>query len=222
MNSNRSRQQTQREYEVTLMNHYLDAFVHNMDTLVSTTSDPTSIAAQTERYLAELIRHPEFLEEQYREPAPDRYRQHVVHVHPEGKYSIVSLVWCPGQATPIHDHRCWCVVGVLEGRETATRYGLYEESGSRVLRLTEETTHDPGEVCALVPPVEDIHKVANGSGEGLTISMHIYGDDIAKVGSSINHVFDHPVVAEVPSEATPVSWREGQLADPMTTALPTI
>lgn len=204
------------------MNQYLDVFVKDMDDLVSTTSDPTSIAAQTERHLAELIKHPEFLEEQFREPAPDRYRQHVVHVHPEGKYSIVSLVWRPGQATPIHDHRCWCVVGVLEGRETETRYDLYENSGSRVLRLTEETSYDPGEVCALVPPVEDIHKVANGGSEGITISMHIYGDNIAEVGSSINHIFDHPVVAEVPSEATPVSWRDGLLADPVATTRPTI
>ena len=195
------------------MNQNLKSFVTNMDELVSGTDDSAQIAAETEKHLAELLSHPEFLEDRFREPAADHYRQHVVHVHPEGKYSIVSLVWRPGQETPIHDHRCWCVVGVLDGRETESRYDLYENSGKRVLRLTDQTNYNPGEVCALVPPIEDIHKVANGGGDGLTISMHIYGDDIAKAGSSINHIFDHPVFTSLPAEAKPVSWREVLLDD---------
>jgi predicted metal-dependent enzyme (double-stranded beta helix superfamily) len=190
------------------MNQYLESFVQCMDELVASTNDSTQIAAETEKYLADLVSHPEFLEERFREPASDRYRQHVVHVHPEGRYSVVSLVWRPGQETPIHDHRCWCVVGVLDGRETENRYDLYQDSETRVLRITNQTNYHPGEVCALVPPLEDIHKVANGDPDGLTISIHIYGDDIAKAGSSINHIFEYPVVTSLPANAKPVSWRE--------------
>lgn len=189
------------------MNEHLAAFVRRMDTLVAATDNPHEIADQTQHHLAELIRHPEFLEERHREPAPDHYQQHLVHVHPEGRYSIVSLVWRQGQATPIHDHRCWCVVGVLQGCETETRYHLYANEGPVVLAVTNEAQYQPGEVCALVPPVEDIHKVANGGAAGLTISMHIYGADVARVGTSINHVFDQPVVDAPHPGATPMSWR---------------
>jgi len=190
------------------MDRHLTRFVHQMDNAVAASGDPHRNAIEAEAYLAELVRHPEFLEDRYRQPAEDRYRQHVVHVHPEGKYSIVSLVWKPGQVTPIHDHRCWCVVGVLQGQETETRYHLRECAGSRFLALWEKHTYQAGSVCSLVPPEENIHQVANAGTDGITISMHIYGADIAALGSSINHVFDHPVVPrEEAVMATPVSWR---------------
>src|SRR3954453_4076872 len=48
---------------------------------------------------------------------PAEYRQHLLHVADHGAFSLVALVWLPGQATPIHDHLSWCVVGVHEGAE---------------------------------------------------------------------------------------------------------
>jgi len=191
------------------MNEHLATFVRDMDTLVAQTDDPWEIARETKGHLTELIRHPEFLGKRHREPGSDKYRQHVVHVNPEGKYSIVSLVWQLGQETSIHDHRCWCVVGVLQGRETEARYELHEAGGSWVLAKVNESEYEPGEVCALVPPDENIHKVANSGGHGdkLTISMHIYGADIAELGTSINQVFDHPIIDAPHPESTPISWR---------------
>lgn len=193
------------------MNKHLSTFVREMDALVARRNDPWEIARETEGRLAALISHPEFLEEHQREPDTDRYRQHVIHVHPDGKYSIVALVWQQGQETPIHDHVCWCVVGVLQGRETETRYELHEDNGSSVLVKVEESEYAPGDVCALVPPDENIHKVANSGGHGdkLTISMHIYGANIAELGTSINHIFDHPVVTVPHPDSTPISWRAG-------------
>ncbi|WP_426245002.1 hypothetical protein [Nocardioides sp. LHG3406-4] len=190
------------------MNEHLDAFVQKMDALVAGSDDPHHLAQETTGHLAALIEHPEFLEERHRQPAEDRYQQHVVHVHPEGKYSVVALVWKPGQETSIHDHRCWCIVGVLQGRETETRYELHEADGSWVLAKVQESQYEPGEVCALVPPDENIHKVANSDqGDGLTISIHIYGADIARLGTSINQVFDHPVIDAPHPDSESISWR---------------
>src|SRR3954452_13374806 len=36
--------------------------------------------------------------------SPDGYRGHTLHVEPDGSFSIVGLVWRPGQITRIHDH----------------------------------------------------------------------------------------------------------------------
>lgn len=43
-------------------------------------------------------------------------------------------------------------------------------------------------VCALCPP-GDIHRVGN-EGPGTAVSIHVYGADIARVGSSIRRSYD--------------------------------
>ncbi|MCC5948369.1 MAG: cysteine dioxygenase family protein [Nitriliruptoraceae bacterium] len=186
----------------------LARFIERMDTLVDSTDDPHKIADVTGDLVAEhLLSEPDFLEDRHRVPSDDEYQQHVVHVHPEGKYSIVSLVWQPGQATPIHDHRCWCVVGVLEGKEREERYAFHAEGDQEWLTDEGVGVYDPGQVCRLVPPDEDIHRVVNAS-ESQSISMHIYGADISQVGTSINRVFDLPIRERVEAAGTDASWRE--------------
>jgi len=183
-------------------------FLERMDALVAAKDDPHVIADETGQALAELLEHPEFLEERFRQPAAGSYRQHLVHVHPRGSYSVVSLVWKPGQATPVHDHRCWCVVGVLQGRELETRYHLYRHGEDELLVRDGESVYTPGQVCRLVPPAEDIHRVENAGAEGISISIHVYGTDIGATRTSINHVFEQPVVDAVPPGARRIAWRE--------------
>ena len=48
---------------------------------------------------------------------PARYLSHLLHAEPDGSFSIVAMVWLPGQVTPVHDHVTWCVFGVLQGAE---------------------------------------------------------------------------------------------------------
>jgi predicted metal-dependent enzyme (double-stranded beta helix superfamily) len=65
----------------------------------------------------------------------------------------------------------------------------------------------PGDVSVLVPPDEDIHRVAN-AGTGIAISLHVYGDDIGARGTSINRTFDEDLVRlHPPRTAEPASWR---------------
>ena len=182
-----------------------ETFTQRMDALVGREDDPHRIAQATSLHLAELLRRPEFLEQRYREPGEDTYRQHLIHVHPEGRYSVVSLVWLPGQATPIHDHRSWCIVGVLAGGEREERFTLRERGTERWLQPRQEARYAPGDVCLLVPPDEDIHRVSN-AGDGNTISLHVYGADIARWGSSINRTFDELPVRD-DADGMPVSWR---------------
>jgi predicted metal-dependent enzyme (double-stranded beta helix superfamily) len=48
-------------------------------------------------------------------------------------------------------------------------------------------------VAGFAPP-GDIHRVRN-SGTGIAVSMHIYGADLSRLGSSIRRVYDLPVRA---------------------------
>jgi len=188
----------------------LRRLTRSLDALVATNCDPNVVAVRAGMLLRLSLADPALLEQRHREPAPDRYRQHLVHVHPEGRYSIVGLVWKPGQATPIHDHRCWCVVGVWQGRERETTYDLHSDGGSRYLLKRHVVETGPGDVSVLVPPDEDVHRVENG-GKDLAISVHVYGDDISILGSSINEQFSDDLIRTRSwSEGTvPVSWRGG-------------
>lgn len=126
--------------------------------------------------------------------SPDQYTQYVLHAEPDGLFSVVALVWRPGQATPIHDHLCWCVVGVVDGVESEVIYELVERDGRQGLVPTHVARNEPGEVCAFAPP-GDIHEVRN-AGETTAVSLHVYGADITSVGSSIRRRYAVPVFTE--------------------------
>ncbi|PRH79276.1 cysteine dioxygenase [Streptomyces solincola] len=124
---------------------------------------------------------------------PDRYRQHVLHAEPDGMFSLVALVWLPGQETPIHDHVSWCVTGVHRGEEHERRYRLVPGgtggAGAR-LEAAGDLVSPAGTVTAFAPP-GDIHKVRNGSA-GTAVSLHVYGADITRLGSSVRRVYRLP------------------------------
>ncbi|MEU9105917.1 cysteine dioxygenase family protein [Streptomyces xanthophaeus] len=134
----------------------------------------------------------DLLTPEQREGWADRYRQHILHTEPDGSFSVVALVWLPGQETPIHDHVSWCVAGVHEGEESELRYRLAPATAAAGARLvaTEEVVNGPGDVCGFAPP-GDIHKVRN-SCRTTAISIHVYGADVARLGSSIRRVYTLP------------------------------
>jgi 3-mercaptopropionate dioxygenase len=120
---------------------------------------------------------------------PDAYKSEVIHSEPDGSFSIVALVWRPGQVTPIHDHVTWCVFGVIQGMEREELFDL-DEQGSCLVEAGHRVNRT-GEVSGFAPP-GDIHRVRN-AGSQTAISIHIYGTDVARIGSSVRRYYDLPV-----------------------------
>ena len=84
--------------------------------------------------------------------------------------------------TPVHDHVTWCVAGVVAGTEHEE---LFELAGGRADgRLVQTVVRDnvTGSVSGFAPP-GDIHRVRNAT-EQTAISIHVYGADISRLGSS--------------------------------------
>src|SRR4051794_21500105 len=133
--------------------------VADLDGAVRRFDDPepwATVDAVTEA-LRSHIHRTDLLTEDQRVGDPARYRQHVLHVADDGAFSLVALVWLPGQATPIHDHLSWCVVGVHQGEEAEVRYRLVDDT----YLVEEERRSSPtGSVDGLLPP-GDIHLVRN-------------------------------------------------------------
>jgi 3-mercaptopropionate dioxygenase len=113
--------------------------------------------------------------------SPDGYRSHTLHVEPDGSFSIIALVWRPGQVTRIHDHVTWCVFGVIQGIE-------HEELFDENLNLLGMSDNHVGDVSGFAPP-GDIHRVHNTAAT-TAISIHIYGTDVTRIGSSVRRHYD--------------------------------
>jgi 3-mercaptopropionate dioxygenase len=148
---------------------------------------------ETARLVAgELARHlpsPAMLTAEQRIGDPQGYRSHLLHAEADGSFSIVALVWRPGQVTPIHDHVTWCVFGVIQGEEYEEIFTLDEKNGCLVESGT--NSNRAAEVGGFAPP-GDIHRVRN-AGEDTAISIHIYGTDVSRIGSSVRRSYDLPV-----------------------------
>jgi predicted metal-dependent enzyme (double-stranded beta helix superfamily) len=163
----------------------LTALVADLDLAVhSTPGNETETVAAVCAALRPALSAPDLLLPEQRIGDRAAYRSHVLHVAPDGAFSLVALVWLPGQETAIHDHLAWCVVGVYEGAEHETRYSL---TGNDGLVESGSAVAFPGEVAGLLPP-GDIHRVYN-AGDSTAISLHVYGADLSIVGSSIRRTY---------------------------------
>jgi predicted metal-dependent enzyme (double-stranded beta helix superfamily) len=118
---------------------------------------------------------------------PSGYQTHLIHAEPDGSFSVVVMVWRPGQRTSVHDHLTWCVTAVLQGTEYEE---VFAHRGDH-LETVARNAGPAGTVSGFAPP-GDIHQVTN-IGDGVAVSMHVYGTDISRVGSSVRRVYDLPV-----------------------------
>ncbi|MBF6331990.1 cysteine dioxygenase family protein [Nocardia transvalensis] len=169
----------------------LDELIESVRRIVRRGLAPQPTAEMAGRALEHVLGKPGLLTPEQCEGDPDRYRQHVLHAEEDGSFSIVALVWLPGQQTSIHDHVSWCVAGVHEGQESERRYRLVPDGPACRLVVVGDVLNPVGAVSAFAPP-GDIHRVRN-AGEAKAISIHLYGADISRLGTSIRRVYAAPV-----------------------------
>lgn len=148
-----------------------------------------------------FLGHEDLLLPEQRETDPANYRQHLLHAEADGSFSIVALAWLPGQRTSIHDHVCWCAIGLHEGAEQEESFEIDGDGRGRVLIPLGSQTFGVGDVTTLLPP-GDIHRVVN-PGPGPAVSIHVYGTDIRSAGTSIRRRYDLPVLRSAPLALIP-------------------
>lgn len=168
------------------------ALAEQITGVVRGTTPGIDVARDVATVLGRALGTPGLLAPEQQTARADCYRQHVLHVDPEGEFSIVSLVWLPGQRTPIHDHVTWCVVGVHQGAEEEDLYRLVDNgTDAPHLVRTGHSVNAEGSTSYFAPP-GDIHEVCNPT-DRKVISIHVYGADISVLGSSIRRRYELPV-----------------------------
>ncbi|HWU79128.1 MAG TPA: cysteine dioxygenase [Caulobacter sp.] len=162
--------------------HRLSDFVADFSNLLDQTGDEAVILREGGALLAQLVAVDDWLPEAQSRPDPVRYQQYLLHRDPADRFSVVSFVWGPGQATPVHDHTVWGLVGVLRGAELSQSY---ERRGDALAATGQVHRLEAGGVEAVSPAIGDIHRVANAFEDRVSISIHVYGADIGTVRRAI-------------------------------------
>lgn len=164
------------------------------------------VLADGKALLADLIVQDDWLPEAFAQPHPERYQQYLLHCDPLERFSVVSFVWGPGQATPVHDHTVWGMVGVMRGGETCEEFVAGEDGA-----VNNTCVHHlpAGDIDLVSPRLGDIHRVSNAFSDRVSVSIHVYGANIGKVA---RHVYDplsgeaKPFVSGYANTVTPNLW----------------
>jgi len=185
--------------------HRLTDFVTDFAALLNRTGDEATILDDGGRLLAGLIAQDDWLPEAYAQPDPVRYQQYLLHCDSRERFSVVSFVWGAGQATPIHDHTVWGLVGVLRGAELSQ---AYERQGDAFAAAGPVHRLERGKVEAVSPHIGDVHRVTNAFDDRISISIHVYG---ANIGAVRRSTYDRdgqrkPFVSGYANDTLPNLW----------------
>ncbi|MDA1195441.1 MAG: cysteine dioxygenase family protein [Planctomycetota bacterium] len=163
----------------------LSAWATQVEAILATTA-PDDIPERVSDTLIPLLARSDLLLPAQRETGSTRYRKHCLYADPDGRFTLLALIWLPGQGTVVHGHTAWCSVGVFEGRATVVCYDCRETAdGTHEADETSHTEHGPGARCAVRPGLGDVHRIYNGTGETM-ITLHAYGCDLVENPDAIN------------------------------------
>jgi predicted metal-dependent enzyme (double-stranded beta helix superfamily) len=162
-------------------------YVHTIEEVLERRPANPVIIREVSAATKRLVADDRWLEERFRVGSPDYYTRHLLHRDPRNRFVVLSLVWMPGQATPIHDHSCWGVMGIVHNSLEEVCYNRLDDGRQpdfAELEQSRGTDVGRGSVAYLLPPYEEIHRIGNTTDKP-TVSLHVYGRDLDEV-----NVFD--------------------------------
>jgi len=162
-------------------------YVHSIESVLERRPSNKVIIREISAATKQLCASDRWLEERFRVGNPDCYTRHLLHRDVNNRFVVLALVWMPGQMTPIHDHSCWGVMGLIQNSLEEICYDRLDDgkrSDYAELEQSRGTDVGQGGVAYLLPPYEEIHRIGNTSSKP-TISLHVYGRDLDEV-----NVFD--------------------------------
>ena len=156
----------------------LESLVRRLDQAVQS-ADPTSICTQVKQVLIEVLGGQRFsVPASFLQTVHTGYARRCLFRDPAGRYTVVVMVWGPGQGTPLHDHAGhWCVECVYDGRIQVTSFELESESPGRVcFQQRGSVQAGVGAAGALIPPFE-YHTLHNPFDEK-AVTIHVYQGEL--------------------------------------------
>jgi predicted metal-dependent enzyme (double-stranded beta helix superfamily) len=120
-------------------------------------------------------------------PHAEGYARHVLHADPEGRFTVLALVWGAGQFSPTHAHHAWCAYAVRSGVLNETLYFYDDASG--LARPACAATRTAGYACFADVGLDQIHRLGNAGSEP-AISIHVYGVARDRIATHVNRIVE--------------------------------
>lgn len=158
------------KHHSTLQNvlHSLEAATH--------LDSPEKVVQAVKFILESAIREtPGFLPERFTKTSPQNYARRLVYADPQGRFTVMAMVWDKEQGTPLHDHDgLWVVECVYAGRMFVTNYA-YEGLKDGLHQFSEQYSEFgvPGEADYRIPPFE--HHVLRNAQDAPSVTLHVFG-----------------------------------------------
>lgn len=115
-----------------------------------------------------------------------QYARHLLHGDPAGRFSILSIVWGPGQRSPIHAHYTWCGVAIVQGMLTETHF---REEAAGALPVPIRSVKREACTISFDRAHTAIHSMAN-EGSGMALSVHVYGVGAERIATGVNRIYE--------------------------------
>ena len=141
--------------------------------------------------LRAAVRAPGLLQRAHRAGSDAGYARHVVHADPRDRFTVLALVWRPGQFSPVHWHHSWCAYAVVSGVLQETGYDWDEASGRATASLQRERRE--GDASFALAGSARIHRLGNG-GAREAISLHVYGVAAGRITTGVNRIVESSAV----------------------------
>ena len=120
-------------------------------------------------------------------PQAECYARHVLYGDPDGRFTVLALVWRPGQFSPPHAHHTWCAYAVRAGALSETLYAF--DGATSTARPLREAARTAGYVCFAEAGLDQIHRLGN-SGAEPAMSIHVYGVARERVATHVNRMLE--------------------------------
>lgn len=151
---------------------------------------PHALAAAAKASLRGYLCEPDLLSAAQHIGSNETYARHLLYADPGKQFSILAIVWRPGQCTPIHGHTAWGAVGVYSGNPYCEVFDTGTAAQPRInLTPTMKLCLHPKDLATVQPGIDDVHRIGNDSPRE-AITIHIYGRDLLASPSSINITFN--------------------------------
>lgn len=148
---------------------------------------PQIMASRIRTVLERAVCHRDLLTPKQREPNSRCYARHVIHGDPLGRFTILAIVWGPGQFSPVHAHDAWCAYAVHDGPLRETLYA--GNAADRAVKPVCTEVREPGYSCFAGAGLDQIHSLGN-SGLRPAISIHVYGVERERIATHVNRLVD--------------------------------
>ncbi len=165
-----------------MSDYTLESFILDCKDQAATDGEPADIVRAITPLMHRLLcGSRDFLKPEHFQSEPDHYARNLVYAAEGAGLSLYTLVWLPGQWTPVHDHGTWGVVGVVEGQLEEQSYMRLDPDQSAErhagieLRRGGLVLLSPSSISTFVPNPDHIHKTGCAVDWPRCVSLHLYG-----------------------------------------------